>query len=88
MSKKKAEAKADTAPKATGKEAANTSQQVVQFAADLGAFNNVETADVLERIQAGFRGEYDSLQALIPNINALRVQKEALAETGKTLAAA
>lgn len=59
------------------------SKQVVQLAADLGSFNNLGTEDVLERIAAGFRGEYDSLQKVIPNISAARVAKEALTATGK-----
>lgn len=66
--------------------AAAMSKNVVQAAADLGSFSNLDTADVTERISAAFRGEYDSLQAVIPNINAARVEKEALAATGKTLA--
>lgn len=68
-------------------EAARLSQSSVQMAADLGSFNNVPTADVADRISAAFRGEYDSLQALIPNINAARVEQEAMAATGKTNAA-
>lgn len=68
-------------------EAAALSQTVVQASADLGSFNNLETADVADRISAAFRGEYDSLQAVIPNINAARVESEALAATGKTVAA-
>lgn len=67
----------------SGAESAKMSEKVVKLAADLGSFNNLDTGDVLERIQAGFRGEYDSLQQLVPNINAARVQTEALAETGK-----
>lgn len=67
--------------------AAAMSQSVVIAAADLGSFNNLETADVTERISAAFRGEYDSLQAVIPNINAARVESEALAATGKKTAA-
>ena len=63
--------------------ASTMSKSTVQMAADLGSFNNLPTADVLERISAGFRGEYDSLQAVIPNISAARVQTEALAATGK-----
>lgn len=63
-----------------------TSRSTLQMAADLGSFKNLETADVLERINAGLRGEYDSLQLLIPNINAARVEKEALAASGKTVA--
>lgn len=66
--------------------AANMSKSVVQAAADLGSFSNLDTADVTERISAAFRGEYDSLQAVIPNINAARVEKEAMAATGKKLA--
>lgn len=65
-------------------EAARLSQSTVQMAADLGSFNNVPTADVADRISAAFRGEYDSLQTLIPNINAARVEQEAMAATGKT----
>lgn len=70
----------------TGDAAAAMSQQVVIAAADLGSFSNLETADVADRISAAFRGEYDSLQAVIPNINAARVESEALAMTGKTVA--
>jgi hypothetical protein len=66
--------------------AAAMSQQVVMAAADLGSFSNLDTADVADRMSAAFRGEYDSLQAVIPNINAARVESEALAATGKTVA--
>lgn len=68
------------------KEAANLSIGVTTLSADLGSFNNLPTADVADRIQAAFRGEYDSLQALIPNINAARVAQVAMAATGKTTA--
>ena len=66
-----------------GAEAAKMSKSTVQLSADLGSFNNLPTEDVSQRIAAAFRGEYDSLQQLIPNINAARVEKEALAATGK-----
>lgn len=66
--------------------ALKNSKAVVQLAADLGSFKNLSTEDVLQRIQAGFRGEYDSLQLLIPNINAARVEQEALNATHKTSA--
>lgn len=69
-----------------GDAAADMSKDVVQVAADLGSFNNLDTGDVADRIAAAFRGEYDSLQAVIPNINAARVETEALAATGKTAA--
>lgn len=70
----------------TGDAAASMSREVVQAAADLGSFSNLDTADVTERISAAFRGEYDSLQAVIPNISAARVEQEALAMTGKDAA--
>ncbi|MBT9255372.1 hypothetical protein KMZ30_07275 [Phycicoccus sp. KQZ13P-1] len=58
--------------------AVDMSTDVVQLAADLGSFNNLDTDDVLERIAGGFRGEYDALQKLIPNISAARVESEAM----------
>ena len=60
----------------------------MQLAADLGSFNNLETGDVIDRLSASFRGEFDSLQAIIPNINAARVEQEALTATGKDSASA
>jgi len=71
----------------SGNQATAMSRSVVQLSADLGSFNNLDTADVAERMSAAFRGEYDSLQALIPNINAARVEQVALAKTGKTATA-
>lgn len=70
----------------TSDAALTMSTSVVQAAADLGSFSNLDTADVADRMSAAFRGEYDSLQAVIPNINAARVESEALAATGKTVA--
>ena len=72
----------------TEDKALGMSKAVVQMSADLGSFKNLRTEDVLERIAAGFRGEYDSLQLLIPNISAARVEQEALATTGKKSATA
>lgn len=59
------------------------SKNVVQMASDFASFNNLDTEDVLDRISASMRGEYDSLQAIIPNISAARVEQQAMAETGK-----
>jgi len=67
-----------------GGAAAKLSTGVVQMAADLGSFNNLPTAAVADMMSGAFRGEYDSLQRLVPNINAARVEQEALAATGKT----
>jgi len=66
--------------------AAGMSIKTVSLAADLGSFSNLDTADVADRMSAAFRGEYDSLQSVIPNINAARVESEALAATGKKTA--
>jgi hypothetical protein len=70
----------------TSEAAAGASTNLIKTAADLGSFNNVDPSDVLERIGASLRGEFDSLQQLIPNINAARVEQEALALTGKKVA--
>jgi hypothetical protein len=67
----------------TQQAATKMSTSVVGLAADFGSFNNLPTEDVTQRISAAFRGEYDSLQALVPNINAARVEQEALAATHK-----
>lgn len=67
----------------TGDAASKASTNLVKTAADLGSFHNVDPSDVLERIGGALRGEYDSLQQLIPNISAARVEQEALSETHK-----
>ncbi|HEY1174789.1 MAG TPA: hypothetical protein VGF17_01425, partial [Phytomonospora sp.] len=67
-----------------GDKATGMSEQVVQLSADLGSFNNLPTAEVADMIAGAFRGEYDSLQRLVPNISAARVETQALAMTGKT----
>lgn len=67
----------------SGSEAANMSKTVGQLSADLGSFNNLPTAEVADMLSGAFRGEYDSLQRLVPNINAARVETEALSMTGK-----
>jgi hypothetical protein len=59
------------------------SNDLLKLAADLGSFHNLNTSDVLDMISASFRGEYDSVQRVIPSINAAAVETEALAQTGK-----
>ena len=68
----------------TGTAAADMSRQVIQMATDMGSFNNLPTAEVADMISAAFRGEYDSLQRLVPTINAAAVEQQAMAMTGKT----
>ena len=67
-------------------DAAGMSKDVLQLSADLGSFNNLPTADVADMMGAAFRGEYDSIQTLLPGINAASVEQQALATTGKTSA--
>lgn len=72
----------------TGDQASMMSTRVVQMAADFGSFNNLPTADVLEKISGAFNGEYDSIQRIIPTLSAAKVEHQAMADTGKTSAAA
>jgi hypothetical protein len=67
------------------KPATNMSMRMVKLAADLASFNNVSggAAEVSDMLSSAFRGEFDSLQRLVPNINAARVEQEALRETHK-----
>lgn len=65
------------------KTTADLSKGVTTLAADLGSFNNLPTADVADMMSGAFRGEYDSIQALLPGINAAAVETKALAMTGK-----
>ena len=63
--------------------AAGMSESWVQMASDFASFNNLDPASVIDAMQAATRGEYDSLQAIIPNISAARVETEAMTMTGK-----
>lgn len=65
--------------------AAQNSKSMVELSADIASFHNVAggATQVLEAMQAAFRGEYDSLQRYIPTIQAATVEQQALADTGK-----
>ncbi len=67
-------------------QASGLSTSMVKLSADIASFHNVAGGanEVLEAMQAAFRGEYDSLQKFIPTINAAAVQQQAFADTGKT----
>lgn len=66
-----------------GDQATTMSKSIAQLSADVGSFNNLPTAAVADKISAAFRGEYDSLQSIIPTINAAAVETKALGMTGK-----
>ena len=59
------------------------SNDILTLAADLGSFHNLKTPEVLDMISASFRGEFDSIQRVIPTINAAAVEQRAMADTGK-----
>lgn len=65
------------------KQAADMSKSMIKLAADFGSFNNLPTEQVLNAMTSAFRGEYDALQAVVPTINAAKVEQEALNMTGK-----
>ena len=69
---------------------ANMSKSLVGMAADLASFHNLQggAAEATDMMSAAMRGEYDSIQRVIPTINAAAVEHRALADTGKTSAAA
>jgi hypothetical protein len=66
------------------------SLSMVQASSDIASFYNVAggAAEVTDMMAAAFRGEYDSLQRVVPAINAAAVEQKALATTGKTSAKA
>jgi hypothetical protein len=63
------------------KAAADLSPQVLQLAADLGSFNNIDVTEVLEKLRAGLVGEAEPLRVLGVNLSEAAVQAKA-AELG------
>jgi len=72
--------------------AANLSNEIVKLSADLGSFNDLPTAQVMENIQSALVGEYETMKKYGVVINATIVQQKALnmglADTVKTLTVA
>ena len=71
-------------------ESADMSQAMVGLSADLASFHNLSggAAEATDMMSAAMRGEYDSIQRVIPTLNAAAVEQRALADTGKTSASA
>lgn len=69
-------------------QAAQSTHDLMLRAADLASVFGGTTAQATEAVNAAFRGEYDSLQRLIPSINAAAVeaQMKAEADSGMTYA--
>jgi hypothetical protein len=65
---------------------------LVQLAGDLASFNNMPTAEVLEKLRAGLTGETEPLKTLGVNINAAMLEAKALdmglIKNGQTMTAA
>lgn len=62
----------------TEEEAAGMSASMTMLAADLGAFNNMPTADVAHKIQSALTGEFESLKSLGVVINQAKLNQELL----------
>ena len=60
-------------------EAARFAQELTKAGAALAAFRNTSVEQAINALQAGFRGEYDSLQRFIPQVSDLTLTNKALA---------
>jgi len=58
--------------------AANLSNEIVKLAADLGSFNNLPTAQVMDNIQSALVGEYESMKKYGVILNQTLIEQEAL----------
>jgi len=61
----------------TGK-ASSLSQEIVQLAADLASFNNIEVEEAIIALRSGLVGETEPLRRLGVNLSAARINAEAL----------
>jgi hypothetical protein len=62
----------------TADESANMSTSLVQLAADLASFNNMDPEEVLTKLRAGLTGEAEPLKTLGVNLNQTRIESKAL----------
>lgn len=60
-------------------EAAKFSTELTKAGAALAAFRNTSVDQAIQALQAGFRGEFDSLQRFIPQVSDLTLTNKALA---------
>jgi hypothetical protein len=69
--------------------AAGMSTEVLQLAADLGSFNNIDPTEMLEKLRSGLVGETEPLRSVGINLNADAIEAKALAMgLGQTTTAA
>ena len=69
-----------TALKIAPAASATLSTSLVKLAADLGSFNNVDSAEVLESLRSGLLGEAEPLRKFGVSLSQARIQAVALAE--------
>ena len=67
---------------------ADMSTGMTTLAADLGSFNNIPTADVLDSMNSAFRGEYDAVQQTMIAKKCAKVPRTAAAPASAASAAA
>ena len=70
----------------SAKEAANLTPQLIEVTTQLGLLQGMDTAAALETVNAAMRGEYDSLQRLVPAISNATIVQKALLDTHKATA--
>ncbi len=64
----------------TEQKSAEFSNQLVQNAADLASFNNIDPTEVLDKLRAGLSGEAEPLRVLGIDVSDTRLQIEALSQ--------
>lgn len=62
-----------------GDQAASMSRDIVQLSADVGSFNNADTADVVDAIGSAFRGETEPIRRFGVMLSAAKIEAKALA---------
>lgn len=67
----------------TGEEALNAAKAQLDVAEAASVVMGLPVAQIVEGIASAYRGEFDSLQRIIPSINAARIEQEALAVAQK-----
>jgi hypothetical protein len=64
-------------------ESARLSTNIVELTSDLGSYHDLGAEEVQLKLNAAYRGEFESIKSILPGIRMKRVQEEALIMTGK-----
>src|SRR5262245_43627632 len=64
-------------------DAAKLTPQLVEIVTQLGYLQGLQPGEALETVNAAMRGEYDSLQRLVPSINQAVINQRAMRDSGK-----